>query len=66
MRYKELKTKYEAIGKTYSIEVLSGYISFFSTLLKEIRNKRNSEYRINRLRLMVYRRLLKEKTSVKE
>lgn len=61
MNYQELKKRFEAMGKTYSFNVLLGYINFFSTVLKGVKNKRNLEYRINRLRLMVYKRLFKEK-----
>jgi len=61
--WKTLKTSYEKIGKTYSDKVLSGYIDFFSTVLNGVKDKRNLQYRINRLRLMVYTKLLKGKNS---
>ena len=60
MDYRKLKKEYERIGGTYSFDVLSGYVDFFGTILGSIQDKRNTEYRINRLRLMVYRGLLKE------
>ena len=61
MEYLELKKEYRRIGSAYSFDVLSGYVDFFSSVLNSIQDKRNTEYRINRLRLMVYRTLLKEK-----
>ena len=59
--WKTLKTSYEKIGKTYSDKVLSGYIDFFSTVLNSIKDKRNIQYRINALRLRVYKRLLRNR-----
>ncbi len=60
MEYQNLKREYEKIGGSYSASVLAGYVDFFSTLLGSIQDRRNLSYRINRLRLMVYIRLLKE------
>lgn len=61
MDYQKLKKEYERIGGGYTVKVLSGYIDFFTHILSLIADKRNMEYRINRLRLLVYRALLKEK-----
>jgi hypothetical protein len=60
MDIKTLKREYEKIGGSYSTSVLAGYVEFFSFVLGSIQDKRNTEYRINKLRLMVYRMLLKE------
>ena len=61
METRELKRNYEKIGKTYTDKVLSGYIDFFSNVLNSIKDKRNREYRINALRLKVYKRLLRSR-----
>ena len=61
MNYRELKKQYERIGRAYSFRVLSGYVDFFTDTLNSVQDNRNTEYRINRLRLMVYRALLKER-----
>lgn len=60
MNARDIKKTFETIAKGYPLEVLQGYISFFTENLTD-RNNREYSVRLNNLRLRIYSKVLKER-----